>query len=51
MGQDGNKPLRTFSEGTANIIKAMKETGVKRLIVMLEMTPIRFLERSSFHCF
>ena len=34
LGQDGNKPLRTLSEGTANIIKAMKETGVKRLIVM-----------------
>jgi len=34
LGQDGNKPLRTLSDGTANIIKAMKETGVKRLIVM-----------------
>lgn len=34
LGQKGNKPETTLSEGTANIIKAMKETGVKRLIVM-----------------
>ncbi|MBL7138186.1 MAG: SDR family oxidoreductase, partial [Bacteroidales bacterium] len=34
LGQDGNKPLHTLSDGTANIIKAMKETGVKRLICM-----------------
>lgn len=34
LGQDGNKPLRTLSDGTANVIKAMKEIGVKRLIVM-----------------
>ncbi|MFH1937279.1 MAG: SDR family oxidoreductase [Bacteroidota bacterium] len=29
-----NKPIRTLSIGTANIIRAMKETGVKRLIVV-----------------
>lgn len=29
-----NKPARTLSEGTANIMLAMKDTGVKRLIVM-----------------
>ncbi|TSA25838.1 MAG: SDR family oxidoreductase [Bacteroidetes bacterium] len=29
-----NKPIRTLSGGTANIIRAMKETGVKRLIVV-----------------
>ncbi len=34
LGMDKNKPLRTFSDGTANIIKAMKECGVKRLICM-----------------
>lgn len=34
LGQDGNKPLRILSGGTANIVNAMKETGVKRLIVM-----------------
>ncbi|MBE0646488.1 MAG: SDR family oxidoreductase [Bacteroidales bacterium] len=34
LGQKGNKPLQLLSGGTANIIKAMKETGVKRLIVM-----------------
>ncbi|MBL7138693.1 MAG: NAD(P)H-binding protein, partial [Bacteroidales bacterium] len=34
LGQDGNKPLHTLSDGTANIIKAMKEEGVKRLICM-----------------
>jgi len=34
LGQDGNKPMRILSGGTANIVKAMKETGVKRLIVM-----------------
>ena len=34
LGQDGNKPLRTLSDGTANIIKSMKECGVKRLICM-----------------
>ena len=34
LGMDKNKPLRTFSAGTANIIKAMKESGVKRLICM-----------------
>jgi len=34
LGMDKNKPLRTFSDGTTNIIKAMKECGVKRLICM-----------------
>ena len=34
LGMDGNKPIRTLSDGTANIIKAMKEGGVKRLICM-----------------
>jgi len=34
MGMKNSAGLRTLSEGTSNIIRAMKETGVQRLIVM-----------------
>lgn len=34
LGQKGDQPENLLSTGTANIIRAMRETGVKRLIVM-----------------
>jgi len=34
LGQKGDQPENLLSQGTANIIRAMRETGVKRIIVM-----------------